>query len=548
MSASVRVVPLGGLGEVGMNCLVLEHQGQAIAIDCGITFPERDNGIEVLHPDFAYLLAPERELCGVVVTHGHEDHIGALPYLLAKRSAPVYAPAYATALIERRLSEHALDAPSDLVQTRLHQPYDVGPFRITHLRVTHSITDATSLAIETPAGMIVHTGDFNIDPTPPDGEYFDKEAFAGLGRAGVRLLLSDSTNVDNPGHSGSEATVIRALENHVRTAKGRVVVALFSSHIQRVKALLEVARQLHKKVCLLGRSTQTHVNIAKELGLVESFSDVLVDPKDIQDVPRSSALIVATGTQAEAGSALQRLAIDDHPYLTLSPGDTVVLSSRIIPGNERAVFHMLNELERRQVIVLTRHDDPELHVSGHGCQQEQTAMIQLVQPQTFIPVHGTYHHLQKHAKLAQTLGVKETLVIENGTIVELDTNTCHVVGQTPTDRVAIQAKRAIHPRVITDRELLGRVGIAITTFVLNTHGELLGSPQVLTRGILIEDESSETLDAASAFVRQALLKAIRSKDDTDPETLKTVARSALRRFFQQRLGQRPQTYAIVHQP
>lgn len=545
MAESIRIVPLGGLGEIGMNCLAIESRGQLMLVDCGITFPEKKNGVDVIHPDFSYLLSEERTLQGVVITHGHEDHIGAVPYLLANHSAPLYAPAYAAALLERKLSEHELPHVPQLNQIRLHEPYPVGPFRVTHVRVTHSIADATALVIETPVGTLVHSGDFNIDPTPPDGEHFDAKRLEEVGNKGVRLLLSDSTNVDNPGESGSEATVIQSLKTQIDNAKARIVIVLFSSNIQRVKAVLEIAKGASRKVCLLGRSVQTHVNIAKELGVLESFADVLVEPKDIEEVPRGSALIVATGTQAEQGSTLRRLASHEHPYLRLAPGDTVVLSSRIIPGNERPVFGMLNELERRQINVITRYDDPTLHVSGHACQQEQRRMLELARPQTFIPVHGTYHHLRKHAELATEIGIKETLVIENGSIVEINESSCRVVGNTPTGRVHIQAKRALDAAVLADRDQLAKSGIAIVSFAIDPDGNLLGATEIFTRGILLEDGSQELLAQAKTTVTKALLGAMRSGDASDADALRNVARGALRRFFQQSLGQRPLTYAMI---
>lgn len=548
MAETVRIVPLGGLGEIGMNCLAIESQGQVMLVDCGITFPDKDNGVDVIHPDFTYLADKDRTLQGVVITHGHEDHIGAVPYLVAKHVAPIYAPPYAAALLERRLSEHELPQVPAITPIRLHEPYAVGPFRITHVRVTHSIADATALVIETPAGTIVHSGDFNIDPTPPDGDHFDAERLLAAGDQGVRLLLSDSTNVDNTGTSGSEATVIQALQSHIARAKARIVIVLFSSNIQRVKAVLEMSRRADKKVCLLGRSVHTHANIAKELGILDSFADVLVKPDDIENVPKGSALIIATGTQAEQGSTLQRLASETHPYLRLSPGDTVVLSSRIIPGNERPVFAMLNELERRQINVVTRHDDPNLHVSGHACQQEQRRMLELTRPQTFVPVHGTYHHLRKHAMLAAETGVKQTLVVENGTIVELDASTCRVVGTTPVGRVHIQSKRALDSMALGDREQLARAGIAVVSFAIGADGNLLGDPDILTRGILAQDSSTELLAQAKATVSRALKGAIRAGDASDSAALRNVARDALRRFFQQSLGQRPFTYAMIVKP
>ncbi|MCB9667652.1 MAG: ribonuclease J [Myxococcales bacterium] len=548
MSASVRIVPLGGLGEIGMNCLALESEGKTMVIDCGITFPDRDNGIDVLHPDFQFLHSDERKVCGLVITHGHEDHIGAIPYFLARANVPIHAPPYAARLIERRLAEHTLPASPSIITTALGEPYTLGPFRVTHLRVTHSIADATALAIETPAGLFLHTGDFNIDPEPPDGRHFDAPAFAELGKKGVRLLLSDSTNIDNVGFSGSESNVIGALRSQVHAARGRVVVTLFSSHIQRVNALLQIAKDLGKKVCLLGRAIQVHAAIATELRLMDIPSKVLVEPEEIQNIPQTDALIIASGSQAEPASSLYRLSIDAHPYLRLESGDTVVHSARVIPGNERAVFAMWNEFERRQIRVVTRREDAALHVSGHGCQGEQTQMIRLTKPRSFVPVHGTYHHLHKHSKLAETLGVSECVVIENGDVLEVTPESCRVVDHVSTGRVAIQAARPLHEAVLSERVALGQGGIAVTILQIDRDRELSRMPRVFTRGVLSQGDANEAHNEAAKYVHQALRQALDFENPIHINKLESIATRSLRRYFRKALGQKPTTYAIVLGP
>ncbi|QQR88708.1 MAG: ribonuclease J [Myxococcales bacterium] len=545
MDEAIRLMPLGGLGEVGMNCLMIEHDGQIVLIDCGITFYDDDNGVDVIHPDFSYLESTDSTLVGVVITHGHEDHIGALPYLLKKFHVPIMAPAYAAELIEKRLSEHRFSKAPDLRRIKPHDEYELGPFRFTHLPVTHSINGATALAIETAVGTVIHSGDFKIDPTPTDGVHFDAESLKKLGDEGVRLLLSDSTNIDTSGVAGSELTVRKALERHIRKAEGAVAVAIFASNTYRLSSLVDIAKRSGRKLYPLGRSVQNHLSIARSLGLIQHLDDVLVDEKSSQDVPRKQLLMVATGTQGETGSALNRIAYDEHAQATLGPGDLLLMSSRIIPGREKSVFSMLDALERRGVRVLSRKDDPEIHVSGHACQQEQRRMIQFTRPQSFIPVHGTFHHLNRHAALATDLGIRDTLVIENGDVVELSAEGMEIVEQNHTGRVYIQANRPLSPLALKDRVLLGRLGVAVVSFVVDFEEAWLGEVQVFLRGIVNTDDNESLIDDAEDHVRKAVETALAKNKNTDTERLSELAKQALRSFLRKKTGQRPLCYAMV---
>ncbi len=417
----LRIVALGGLGEIGMNCLALEQQEGIVLVDCGVTFPSTDLGMDVYHPRFDYLIARADRVLGAVITHGHEDHIGALPYLLGALDVPVYGPPHALELARARLAEHGFDlAELDLVTVHVGAPFEVGPFGFEPIRVTHSIADATALAIRTAAGVVIHTGDFKLDPSPPDGELTDELRLMELGEEGVRLLLSDSTNVDSPGTAGSERDVGDALGEIIARAKGRVVLGLFASNVQRLRLLGEIAQRTGRRICLLGRSVVNHVRAAEAVGRLRWPSDLQVAPDVAASMARERVLVIASGTQAERMSALTRLAAGTHPALRLDAGDTVILSSRIIPGNDRPVFDMMADLLRAGVELVTRITDRRVHASGHAHRDEQRRMIELTRPRAFLPLHGTLHHLMRHAELAREEGVAEVLVAENGEVVELE--------------------------------------------------------------------------------------------------------------------------------
>ena len=368
----LRLVALGGLGEIGMNCLALEQREGIVVIDCGVTFPTTDLGIDVYHPRFDYLLARADRVLGVVITHGHEDHIGALPYLLAALDVPVYGPAHALELSRGRLAENGFDlAELDLITVQTGKPFELGPFGFEPIRVTHSIADATALAIRTAAGTIIHTGDFKLDPAPPDGELTDEMRFMELGEEGVRLLLSDSTNIDSPGSAASETEVGAALGELIAKCRTRVVLAMFASNVQRLTLLGEIAQRTGRRICLLGRSVGNHVRAAEAVGRLRWPSDLVIAPDQAAAMPRERVLVIASGTQAERMSALTRLASGTHPTMRLDEGDLVILSSRIIPGNDRPVFDMMGDLLRAKVELVTRITDRRVHASGHNAHEDE---------------------------------------------------------------------------------------------------------------------------------------------------------------------------------
>lgn len=519
-----------------MNCLVIEDRGRQVIIDCGAAFPEDDLGVDVIHPDFDYLMARRDSIAGVFLTHGHEDHIGALPYLLAELELPVWGPPHALGMAHRRLMEHGF-GPNEL-DFRVAKPgqsYAVGPFEIEPVRVAHSIVEASALAIRTSAGVVFHSGDFNFDPDPPDGEPTDEARIRELGDAGIALLLSDSTNIDVPERSGSERSVGAVLERLIEAAPARVVVALFASNIQRLMLLGDIARRTGRKLCLLGRSLDAHVTLAKQIGRLSWLSDLLVSAEEVRELERERVLMLAGGTQAERLSAMRRLADGVHPLISLEEGDTVILSSRVIPGNDRPVIAMVNALHRRGLTVHTRITEPGVHTSGHAGRSEQRRMLELTRPRCFMPVHGTLHHLLRHAELGRSLGVPQTLVVENGSVVSFDGQHASTVDVVRSGRVPIAiGGEALSSENLQRRQELARTGIATVALAL-TGRELLGAPAVTTRGIPSVDGDESALRSLTLEVARAVAQ-FREGRGID---LKEHVRRSVRRKLEDLSGTRP---------
>jgi ribonuclease J len=528
-----------------MNCLAIEQDDGIVLIDCGVTFPTNDLGIDVFHPRFDYLLSRSDRLRGVVLTHGHEDHIGALPYLLAAFDVPVFGPAHAIELARQRLSEHGFNAgEADLKVVPVGRSFDLGPFAFEPIRVTHSITDATALAIRTAAGMVIHTGDFKFDPSPPDGEVTDEARLRALGDEGVRLLLSDSTNIDSPGTTASEREVGDALAELVSKARARVVLGVFASNVQRLRVVGDIAVATGRRICLLGRSVINHSRAAHAVGRLGWPSDLVVPPEVAAAMPRERILVVASGTQAERMSTLTRLATSTHPSLRLDQGDLVILSSRIIPGNDRPVYDMMANFLRLGVELVTRVTDRRIHASGHAHRDEQLRMIELTRPRAFVPVHGTLHHLMRHAALARDAGVSEVLVAEDGEAFELGRDAPPVkTARVPVGKVATFAGDALSEEVLRERAQLGRSGVAFVSVVLDRRGVLVNTPQVLARGVVDLSFSGALRKAAGAVARAI--------NDCDPRARSTdsdladVVRLAARRAIESHTGRRPLVVVAV---
>lgn len=527
-----------------MNCLVIEDQGRSLIVDVGAAFPEEDLGIDVIHPDFSYLLEQRDNIAGVFLTHGHEDHIGALPYLLAELELPVWGPPHALGMARKRLNEHGF-GPNE-IDFRVATPgqsYSVGPFEVEPVRVAHSIVEASALAIRTSAGVIFHSGDFNFDPDPPDGEPTDEARIRELGDAGIGLLLSDSTNIDVPERAGSERSVGAALERLIEGAPARVVVALFASNIQRLMLLGEIARRTGRKLCLLGRSLEAQVACSKDIGRLNWLSDLLVSADEVREMKRERVLILAGGTQAERLSAMRRLADGVHPLLTLDPGDTVILSSRVIPGNDRPVIAMVNSLLRRGLTVHTRITEPGVHTSGHAGRSEQRRMLELTRPRCFMPVHGTLHHLRRHAELGQSLGVASTIVVENGSVVGFDGEHVSKVDSVPSGRIPIAlGGEPLTSENLHRRQELARGGIAHVALALDGR-KLLGPPVVATRGIPAVDGDDHSLRSIALEAARAV-EQFREGRGID---LQEHVRRTVRRKLEDLSGTRPVVeVSIVH--
>lgn len=545
LSRSIRLVPLGGLGEIGMNCLALESDEGILLIDCGVTFPHSDIGIDVFHPDFSYIESRRERLLGVVITHGHEDHIGALPYLLKRADVPVWGPEHALTLARERLAERGFDLRHLRLNTMVPRArYVIGPFTVEPVRVTHSITDACALILRTPAGIVVHTGDYKFDPSPPDGETTDLERLEQIGNEGVRLLLSDSTNIDAPGTSGTERTVGTAIDRLVADAQGRVVLGLFSSNVQRLRMIGDIARRYRRRICLLGRSVHTHVRVASQCGRLDWPSDLLVNSDAAQAVPRSGLMVLASGTQGEPVAALWRLSDWEHPALRLDPDDRLVLSSRIIPGNEPSVFRMMGKFLRRGIEVRSRISDPDIHVSGHAHRDEQKRMYELIRPRSFIPVHGTLHHLYRHAGFAKQWGANDVIVAENGDVIEVTEESVRRTGTIEVGKIATYEGEEISDDVLREREALGRTGVAVVTLMVDARGQLLAPPLLSTRGILDDGEDLDLLRGAALEISQALAgHPFTSERPTDEQIIETAQR-AVRKRLDGITGRRP--VAVVH--
>ena len=534
--AMVSVFALGGLGEVGMNCLAIEQRGEVMLVDCGVTFDHRGLGVDIVHPDFSALEPYRGKIAGLFVTHGHEDHIGAIPYFLERFDVPVWAPPHALALIKTRLAENEVDKVSSLREANVRGLYKVGSFLVEPIRVTHSIADATALAIKTDAGIVLHTGDFKFDNTPPDGEAFDIDRIDELGEAGIALLLSDSTNIDASGETGSERGVGDSLHRITAKASGAVVVAMFASNVHRLRMIGEVARHTKRKIVLLGRSVETHAAAARETRYLDWPSDIVHPAERAKELPKNQILAIASGTQGEWRGALSRIARGDHPNFELAAGDTVVLSSRTIPGNDLNVFSVMGHLLRRGVDLKTWINDRGVHVSGHAHRQEQKRMLELARPRAFVPVHGTLHHLTRHADLAREVGVQHTCVLENGDVGQLDETGVKKAGKVQVGRVHVAFGRAIPPAQLRERVILAAEGVVSVTIVMRPGGT--PDVRVSTRGAIDEAAESSVLDDA----KRAALKALGETSVLDRDER---VRLAVRHVFREAIGFKPITIVTI---
>lgn len=546
----LEIVPLGGLGEFGMNMMAITWGETTLLVDAGVMFPDPELlGVDRVIPDFSYL-QQRGGATALVLTHGHEDHIGGVPHVVPYVHGPIYGTPLTLALVEPKLREHGLDKAAVLNAVRPKERVTVGPFSIEFIRVTHSMPDCVALAIHTPVGVVVHTGDFKIDQTPIDGEHFDVHRFAQLGGEGVVALFSDSTNIDRPGFTGSETEIVAAFEEILSGATGRVIVAAFSSSLYRVQILVDLAAQFDRKVAFIGRGMVENSQIAQRLGYLRLPAGLQIRDSDVPTYPAQDVLCLTTGSQGEPFSALSRIAIDDHRHVKLSPEDTVVLSARAIPGNEKAIGRVTNHIARRGATVI-QEGAKHVHVSGHGSEEELKLMLSLVRPRYFIPIHGEYRQLAHHAGIARRVFAgrdprTEVLLIENGDRLVVDAQGARVEGKVPVGRVLIDGTRTgeIADEVLRDRRHLAEDGLVVPVIAINAQdGTLEGVPELITRGFVMENAAELLADGArllSEVIEQSSVE-----ERTDQGLIKEKVRTELRRFIRKRSGRRPFVLPVI---
>ncbi len=548
-NAPLQIIPLGGLGEIGLNMMAYQCGDDIVIVDCGLMFPEPDMlGIDYVIPDISWLRERSGSVRAICLTHGHEDHIGALPFVLQELNVPVYGTALTLGFVNEKLREYKLDDKVDLVVVKPRDTVELGCFRVEFLRVAHSIVDGCALAITTPEGVVIHTGDFKLDQTPVDGQLTDLASLSRYGDAGVLALFSDSTNVEREGYTLSEKYVGEAFADIFPKCRGRIIVAAFSSSIHRVQQVADVAIRCGRKILLNGRSMIANVRIARQLGYLTIADDMLMDLKELGHLPPEQVCIISTGSQGEPMSALTRIAMDDHKQIKLEPGDTVILSSRVIPGNERTISELINHLYRRGAEVF--HEKvSEVHVSGHASQEELKLMLNLVRPRFFMPVHGEYRHLVKHIQLAQKVGIPEErcLLGTNGDVISFYADTAAIVEKVESGRVFVDGKGVgdVGAIVLKDRKHLSEDGMVVVIIGMNqSSGATIYGPDLVSRGFVFEDESQEYLEQARSVV-VAALEELNEEMRCDCEEVKTAVRQGLRRFFKKSIERRPVILPVI---
>jgi ribonuclease J len=548
----LQVIPLGGLGEFGMNMSAIRYGSDILLVDCGMMFPEPELlGVDLVMPDLTFLKEHQANIRAVVLTHGHEDHIGAVPYFLSEIDVPVYGTAFTLALVERRLEEYELDQEPRFIHVKPKQIVDIGPFKVEFIHVTHSIVSAVALAITTPLGVIIHTGDFKVDPTPTDNELFDLHTLADYGKRGVLLLMSDSTNADRPGYTESERAVRPRMEEIFNRAERRVVVSSFSSSIHRIQLVLDLAQQYNRRVAVIGRSMVSVTEIAHSLGLLDIPDGILLRPQDAMDLPPEKVAILISGTQGEPMSALARVAVDNHKHISVEQGDTVVLSARIIPGNEKAIFRMIDHMSKRGADVLYGSMNPPLHVSGHGSIEEMKLVLNLVRPRYFMPIHGEFRQLSKHARLAEHLrfaGLEDSFVMESGEVLEIDHHGARKAGKVQVGRVCIDSGSiddVVQEMVIRDRRHLSEDGIVLPIIAINRQtGRMESAPEIVSRGFAVAEDGSNFVDEARLVVSKTI-ESSNQEEKTDWGVIKEKIRADLKRHIVKQTQRRPLIMPVI---
>jgi ribonuclease J len=545
----VRFIPLGGLDEVGMNCAIIECNGSMILVDCGLTFPEDEFGIDIILPDWAYVMENLDRLDAVLLTHGHEDHIGALPFFLQEVDVPVYSGRLTLAMLFAKLQSHNLAGDVDLFPVEPGEKFELGAFEIEFVHINHSVPNAMAISLNTPLGNFIFTGDWKLDQTPIYGEPIDLQRLAELGREGVTALFGDSTNSGVPGFSTSESVVYRGFEDVIESAKGRVIIAQFSSNVDRIRGQLDLAHKHGRKVALLGRSIKRNFNLAREEGFVTlPDDDIITDERNLDDLPPEKLLVISTGSQAEPRAALNRMSLGDHYQITLNETDTIITSARMIPGNERGIQNMLNNLAKFGATIITPNDGP-IHASGHAKREELKLMLNITKPKHLVPVHGEYRMRKRHADLGKEVGIESQQLIENGDVLEFDHKGARVVGHVHTGRLLVDGKYTgdLEEMVLRDRAQLANSGIIVAFVVVDRDsGDVIKAPDLVQKGFIGETEIDHLMEEASKYAHDAINQ-LSKKARRDPNEVRDAVRTSVRRFFRRSIDRKPVVIPVVHE-
>jgi ribonuclease J len=547
----LKIIPLGGLGEIGLNMMVFEYGESLLVVDAGLMFPEDHMlGIDYVIPDMGYLKKNRSKLLGLVLTHAHEDHIGAIPYLLREINIPIYGTSFTLGMVKHKLEEHDLLTNARLIKVDAGSKLNLGAFEVGFIRVAHSVVDGVGIALRTPEGLIVHTGDFKISHTSINGMDTDLSRFAQLGEEGVLALLSDSTNVEKDGYTISDRQVGETLSNIAMKSHGRIIVALFASSISRIQQLINIASKAHRKVVLNGKSIETSTQLAKELGFLHIPVDTEIYIGELDAYPEEETLIITTGSQGEPMSALARMASGTHKYIKIQAGDTVILSSKFIPGNEKAITNIINNLYRLGANVIYEKISA-IHVSGHAFREELKMMIQLTRPKYFIPIHGEYRHLVHHARLAKYLGIPDerVLLAENGQIIQFDETGGKIGQNITTGRVLIDGKGVgdVGRSVLKERRLLSEEGLVMVSLVFDEEtGIVIYGPEIVSRGFVFETETGHLLEDAICVVLE-IVEEVGPEDPNRLHRIRAMVQSALKKYFYFTIGRRPVILAFIQE-
>ena len=539
----LKIIPLGGLGEIGLNMMVFEYGDTIFVVDAGLMFPEDYMlGIDYVIPDFSYLKENKSKVSGIVLTHAHEDHIGALPYLLKEINAPVFGTRFTLGMVRHKLEEHGLLASTSLNEISHRKKLKIGIFELEFIRVSHSVVDGIGIAVKTPYGLIVHTGDFKISHTPVNGVMTDLNKFARCGDEGVLALLSDSTNVEKEGYTISDKEIGEALAKIIIESKGRVIVALFASNVARIQQIVNIAKSKGSKVLINGRSIEVSTNIAKDLGYIHIAEGMEIDIKQINDFKDDEIIIITTGSQGEPMSALARISRGIHKQIKIKEGDTVIFSSKFIPGNEKAISNIINNLYRKGADVIYEKISA-IHVSGHAFREELKLMINLTKPEHFIPIHGEYRHLILHTRLAEQVGVSKNkiLLAENGQVIEFDENGGRVLDKIMTGRVLIDGKGVgdVGRSVLKERRMLSRDGFVVVNLVFDEEtGIIVYGPEIVSHGFVFEMEKGHLLEDAKCVILE-ILEETGHDVPGRIDKIRSLVQPALKKYFYFTIGRRP---------